>query len=105
MCIHEECILQQRGPQTSLIKSVKTLSLMGLKDNGALSLGFPGGTSGKEPTCQCRRPKRCEFDPWVRKIHWRRAWQPTPVLLPGESRGQGSLVGYSPWSHKESGHV
>ena len=32
---------------------------------------------------------------------WRRAWQPTPVLLPGESHGQRSLAGYSPWGHKE----
>ena len=45
---------------------------------------------------QCRRQRRCGFDPWVRKIPWRRAWQPTPVLLPGESHGQGSLAGYSP---------
>ena len=36
-------------------------------------------------------------------ILWRRKWQPTPVLLPGKSHGQRSLVGYSPWSHKESG--
>ena len=42
------------------------------------------------------------FDPWGRKIPWRRAWQPTPVFLPGESHGQRSLVGYSPWSRKES---
>ena len=41
--------------------------------------GFPGGTSGKEPTHQGRRHKRCRFDPWVRKIPWRRAWQPTLV--------------------------
>jgi len=34
-------------------------------------------------------------------IPWRRAWQPTPVFLPGESHGQRSLVGYSPWSRKE----
>ena len=33
---------------------------------------------------------------------WRKKWQPTPVFLPGESHGQRSLVGYSPWSHKES---
>ena len=43
---------------------------------------------------------------WVRslvgKIPWRRAWQPTPVFLPGESRGQRSLAGYSPWGRKES---
>ena len=55
--------------------------------------GFPGSTSGKEPTCQCRRHKRCGFDSWVRKIPWQRAWQPTPVILPGESHGQRSLVG------------
>ena len=42
------------------------------------------------------------FDPWVGKIPWRRAWQPTPVFLPGESHGQRSLVGYSPWGHTES---
>ena len=42
------------------------------------------------------------FHPWVRKIPWRREWQPTPVFLPEESYGQKSLVGYSPWSHKES---
>ena len=40
------------------------------------------------------------FDPWVGKIPWRRAWQPTPVFLPGESHGQRSLVGYSPWCCK-----
>ena len=42
---------------------------------------FPGGASGKEPTCQYRRTKVCRFDPWVRKIPWRRAWHPTPVFL------------------------
>jgi len=41
------------------------------------------------------------FDPWVRKTPWRRKWQPTPVFLPGESHGQRSLAGYSPWGHKE----
>ena len=44
----------------------------------------------------------CGFHPWVGKIPWRRAWQPTPVFLPGESHGQGSPVGCSPWGHKES---
>jgi len=42
------------------------------------------------------------FDPWVRKILWRRKWQPTPVHLPGKSHGQRSLVDYSPWDRKES---
>ena len=45
---------------------------------------------------------RLGFDPWVGKIPWRRAWQPTPVFLPGESHGQRSLVGYSPQGRKES---
>ena len=56
-----------------------------------------GGASGKEPTCQCRRQKRCEFDSWIGKILWRRAWQPIPVFLPGEFHGQRSLEVYSPW--------
>ena len=42
-----------------------------------------------------------EFDPWVRKIPWRRKWDPTPVVLPGESQGQRNLAGYSPWGRKE----
>ena len=66
------------------------------------SLCFPGGATGEEPFCQCRRHKRLGFDPWVRKIPWRRASQPTPVFLPGGSHGQRSLVGYIPWGHKES---
>ena len=57
-----------------------------------LYVGFPGGASGKEPTCQCRR-HRCKFNTWVGKIPGRRAWQPTPVFLPGESHGQRSLAG------------
>ena len=56
-------------------------------------MGFPGGTSGKEPTCQCRRHKSHGFNPWVRKIPWRRAWQSTPVFLPVESHGQRGLGG------------
>ena len=62
---------------------------------------FPGGASGKESTCQCRTHKSCGFDPWVGKIPWRKAWQPTLVFLPGESLGQMSLVGYSPWGCKD----
>ena len=62
---------------------------------------FPGGTSGKEPTCQCRRHKRHQFNPWVGKIPWKRAPPPTPVLLPGKFHGLRSLAGYSPWGCKE----
>ena len=58
-----------------------------------------GGSDRKESSCN-------EGDlgliPGLAKIPWRRAWQPTPVFLPGESHGQRSLVGYSPWGRKES---
>ena len=54
---------------------------------------FPGGSTGKEPACQCRRHKWCEFNPWVRKIPWKRKWQPAPVYLPGKFHGQRKLVG------------
>ena len=58
--------------------------------------GFPGGSGGKESACQYRRHKRYGFDPWVGKITWRRAWQPTPVFLPRESHEQSNLVSFSP---------
>ena len=58
--------------------------------------GFPDGLGGQESACQCRRHKRPRFLPWLGNIPWRRAWQPTPVSLPGESHGQRSLAGYSP---------
>ena len=51
----------------------------------------------KESTCQCRR---WGFHLWVRKIPWRKKWQPTPGSLPGTSHGQRSLAGYNPWGHK-----
>ena len=51
---------------------------------------LPRWLSGKERTCQCRR---FGFNPWVRKIPWRRKWQPTPIFLPGKSHGQRSLPG------------
>ena len=57
---------------------------------------FPGGS---DICLQCWRPG---FNPWVRKISWRRKWQPTPVFLPGKFHGQRSLVVYSPWGLKES---
>ena len=62
-------------------------------------MGFPGGASDKESTCQHKRPG---FDPWVRKIPWSGKYQPTPVFLPEKSHGQRSLGGYSPKGHEES---
>ena len=48
--------------------------------------------SSRESTCQGRRHRRHEFNPWVRKIPWK--WQSIPAFLPGKSHGQRSLVGY-----------
>ena len=50
-------------------------------------IGLPRWCSAKKPSCQCRRHRRLGFNPWVRKISWRRKWQPTPVFLPGKSHG------------------
>ena len=73
--------------------------------------GFPGGTNDKEPACQCRRHKRCGFDPWVRnipwrhgKIPWRRAWRPTLVFLPGESPWTEELGGLQSMQSQRAGH-
>ena len=59
---------------------------------------FPGGSVVK--ILLQHRSQR--FDPWVGKIPWRRAWQPTPVFLPGESHRQRRLAGYSPLGGRES---
>ena len=78
---------------------------------GSLGLGLgatiPGWRllswcSGKESAYQCKKHKRCGFNPWVKKIPWSRKWKPTPVFLPGESHGQRNLEGYSPWGCEES---
>ena len=65
-------------------------------------MGFPGGSVVKKKSAsQCRRHRRCEFDPWVRKIPCRRKWQLTPVFLLEKFHGQRSLVDYSPQGLKE----
>ena len=96
-------ILVWRIPWTEEPGRLRSMGLLRVKYDSATSLSlsrilrvFPDGASGKESACQCRRCKRCRFDPWVGKIPWKTAWQPTPVFLPGESRGQKSLAGYSP---------
>ena len=60
--------------------------------------GLPKWLSGKESACQCWGHR---FDPWVRRIPWKRKWKPAPGFLSGKSQGQRNLVGYSPWSHKD----
>ena len=67
----------------------------------ALTQGIPRWCFSEESACQCRRCKRSGFDPWVRKIPWRRKWQPTPAFLPRKSQGQSSLAGCCPWSRSK----
>ena len=64
-------------------------------------LWLPRWLSGKRCAHWCRRCKRCQCNPWVRKLPWRRKWQPTPVFFLGKFHEQRSLVGYSPWGHKD----
>jgi len=59
-------------------------------------VGFPHGSVVKNPPANAGD----RFDPWVRKMPWRRKWQPPPVLLPGKSHGQRRLAGYSIQGHR-----
>ena len=63
------------------------------------NIKFPGGSDSKESVCNAGD---LGFNPWFGKMPWRREWQPTPIFLPGEFHGQGSLVDCSPWGRKES---
>ena len=63
--------------------------------------GFLSGHRGEEPACHCRRHCRRGLSPHVRKVPWRRAWTPTRLFLPGESRGQRSGAGHSPQGGKK----
>ena len=70
----------------------------GIEPGSPAFQGFPCSSIGR--VClQCRRPR---FNSSVRKIPWRRKWPSTPVFLPGNSHGQRSLEGYSPWVAEES---
>ena len=79
----------------------RLLSLIYSLFDEAVILGFPGGTGDKESACQCRRHKRCGFDPWARKIPWSRKTSHSSIL-PENPPGQKSLEGYSPWGCKQS---
>ena len=58
--------------------------------------------NGKGSSCQCRRHRKCSFNPWVRKSPWSRKWETALLFLPGKSRGQRGLVGFCPLGCKES---
>ena len=97
---------ESRGPWTKAFKGEKNGN-QHLKSNvtrqilwNKVSMSFIGILMGYveyEPLCQCRRHERHGFAPWVRKMPWRSAWQPTPVFFPGESQGRGILVGCRLW--------
>ena len=74
----------------------KNNSVRGRYSNVPPQVRFPGGTSGKETACRCRTQKRQRFDPWVGKIRWRRAEQPTSVFLPGEPPWTEEPRSYNP---------
>ena len=92
----------------SVSRSVMSESVHGIPQERLLELvPFPTPEDLPDPglnphllcLLQWRRPR---FDPWVRKIPWKREWLLTPVFLPGEFHAQRILAGYSPWSCKES---
>ena len=82
---------------TYLSSHIQNIRSKNLFFSFGLHSGLHWWFSGKEPTCQCRRHR---FDPWARKIPWRKKWQPTPVFLSEKSHGLRSLVGSSPWGCK-----
>ena len=91
-------VSQELNPkeQDPLRKHRPSLSLR--YTSSTLKLGLPWCLTWSKICLECGRPR---FDPWVRKIPWRREWQPTPVFLPGEFHWLRSLVSYSPWSRRE----
>ena len=92
--------LSQSGPESCLLfPSPPTKAPHGQSEYTIMKKGLPRWHRGKGSTCQRRRLR---FDFWAGKVPRSRKRQPTPVFLPGKSRGQRSLVGYSPQGRKES---
>ena len=89
LCHLDSCSLDHVGPFLSMF----------------MLITFPGASQVVlvvKNLPDCKRRKRPGFHPCVRKIPWRRKWQPTPVFLPGKPHGQRSLAGSSSWGRKES---
>ena len=84
------CTLESSGEGQNAWMSMLQSRNCALIVLGCHMLGLSWWLNGKESACQCKRRRRCWFDPWVRKILWRRKWQPDPVFLPGKSHGQRS---------------
>ena len=85
LVVYHQC--HPGGPRVSLWL-IKKNDLRGIP-------GIPSQLVSKGSACNAGDPS------WVVKILWKRKWQPTPVFLPGESQGQRSLAGYSPWGSQE----
>ena len=90
------------GRKMSLIRGTGVTKETEAELSRLVATSLPRWLSGKKPTCHCRRCRRHGFHPWVGKVLWRKAWQPTPVFLLGKSHGQRSLAGYSPWGLSDS---
>ena len=95
--VHGVAQSRTRLKRLSSSSSSKDLKYTVVLNSANNNLGLPWWLSSKKLTCN----RGDLVDPWVRRILWRRKCQPTPVFLPGESHGQRSLVGYSPWGCKE----
>ena len=65
-------------------------------------MGLPLCLNGKESACNAGDAGGLGLNPWVRKMPRRREWLPTPIFFLADDYGQMCLVGYSPWSRKES---
>ena len=82
-------------------KSQTRLKQLSIHTPNNCTWGLPRWLRGKESACQVMICRRRGFNPWVRKIPWRRKWQPTPVFLLEKSHGWRRLAAYSPWNHEE----
>ena len=89
LCFSDLCDV----PRVAIQVIWKDLNMLGIKVSG-----LPWWLRQWRTCLQCWRPG---FDPWVRKIPWRREWLLSPLFLPRESHEQRSLLGFSPWNHKE----
>ena len=89
------------GSERSPPEQLDTLPTPDPLPSAILPRGLPRRLSDKESVCWCRK---CKYNPWFRKIPWRRKWQTMPVFLPGKSHRHRSLAGYSPWGHKRTGY-
>ena len=102
--VAQTCPTLLRAPWTVTHQGLPSVEFSWQEYWSVLSFPSPGNlprefaSDSKSIWLQCKRPR---FNLCVMKIPWRRKWQPIPVLFSGESHGQRSLVGYSPWSHKE----